>query len=46
VRKDKVTECKFAVPIESTIAITAWCEIIPVTTAAEKTIREVPDANA
>jgi len=45
VRQDKISECKFAVPLAAEIDIRPWCEILPCTSAAEKSIREVPNAN-
>jgi len=46
VRADKVGECRFSAPTAETWELRDWCELRPCSAAAEKSIREVPDANA
>ena len=45
VRKDKVGECRFSAPTEATWMMRDWCEIRPCTKEAERSIREVANAN-
>lgn len=45
VRQDKVGECKFSAPTPSVVEIVGYCELRPCSIEAEKTLREVCNAN-